>query len=235
LMTEFDATDGDMRYWMLVRESYQRAEKRMDTEKNRESRQESIATRAGGNLSVEEGRMFGSMAKVYINSEEAHEKWQKLETEKGHVMAAEMVLKKPRLLGHMHITLFSSYKDRLAAQRALDTMLKRRKRWFLARERLEGVRNKQQEHYRMLQKHQRNYELLQRIGGPIHVVQEILLEKISLRARAIDRLDPRMFEHSKIADERLRQLKKSYRDYHEKKMHRERALKLDRDLWGPDR
>lgn len=45
----------------------------------------------------------------------------------------------------------------------------------------------------------------------------------------------RMFERSRIADGRLRQLKKSYRDYHEKKMHRDRALKLDRNLWGPDR
>lgn len=232
LMTAFDATDGEMRYWMLIRESYQRAEKRVETEKRRKDRQESIAIRAGGNVSVEEGRMFGAMGKVYINSEEAHEKWQKLEKEKGHVMAAEMVLKKPRLLGDMHITLFSSYKSRLAAQRALDTMLKRRKRWYLARERLEGVRNKQQEHYRLLQKYIKDHEYIQRVAGPGHVLEEILVEKIKARAKVIDRLNPRMFEHSKIADERLRQLKKSYRDYHEKKMHRERALKLERDLWG---
>ena len=244
LIGAFDAADSEMRYWMLLRDSFVAAENRVSLEQRRVDRQESIGVKAGGNLSVEEGRMFGAMGKYYVSPEKAHTKWAALEKEKGAALAAEMVFKKPTLLGHTHHSLFSSFDKRLKAQRALDTMLKRRKRWYLAKERLDAVRNKQQGHYQMLRKHLSDYESLKRTvdttkhwaregvtNGSMHVLEKIIREKIDLRARAMDRLTPRMFENSRLADARLRQLKKSFRDYNEKKTDRDRQKQLDRDLW----
>lgn len=240
----FDAADTDMRYWMLLRDSFVAAENRIHMEQRRIERQQGIEVKASGNLSVEEGRMFGAMGKYYVNPDKAHEKWKALEKEKGAVIAADMVFKKPRLLGHTHHSLFSTYDKRISAQRALDTMLKRRKRWYLAKERLDGVRGKQQRHYQMLQKHVSDYENLKRTVDPtkdwsrdgshgsMQVLEKIIREKIAFRAREMDKLTPRMFEQSKLADGRLRQLKKSFRDYNAKKIERERQKRLEKDLWG---
>lgn len=231
----FDYTDQEVRYWETIRDTYLAAERRIKAEEWRKAREEEIALRAGGNLSTEEGRLFEAIGKVYFNADEAHEKWEALEKEKGGVIAAEMVLKKPKLLGRTQVSLFSSYNDRLAAQRALDNMLKRRKRWYLAKERLEAVREKQQRHVHMLKKHVRDYKALQLRAGDLQAVKKLILRKIKLRAKAIERITPRMFESSKLSDQRLRQLKLAYRDFHERKNERDRNQELDRNLWGRDR
>jgi len=231
----FDYTDQEVRYWETIRDSYLAAERRIKTEEWRKAHQEEIAVRAGGNVSTEEGRLFAAIGKVYFNADEAHEKWKALEKEKGSVLAAEMVLKKPKLLGRTQVSLFSSYNDRLAAQRALDNMLKRRKRWYLAKERLDAVREKQQRHVHMLKKHVRDYKALQLTAGDLQTVKQVILRKINLRAKAIQRITPRMFESSRLSDERLRQLKLAYRDFHERKNERDRNKQLDQDLWGRDR
>lgn len=230
-LSAFDTADMEMRYWMMIRDSYRTAESRVHSEQRRIERSQGVEVKAGANLSVEEGRLFGVMGKYYVSAEKAHEKWKALEKDKGGVLAAEMVRKKPQLLGMTQISLFSPFSKRIAAERALNAMLKRRKRWFLAKERLDGVREKQQRHYQMLRKHVRDYEDLQRMAGPMHVLERIIKEKIALRARAMDILTPRMFETSRIADARLRQLKKSYRDYNEKKNERKRERQLEQDLW----
>lgn len=231
----FDFADQEVRYWETIRDAYFTAERRIKTEEWRKNRQEEIAVRASGNVSTEEGRLFGIMEKVYFDADAAHEKWKALEKDKGSVLAAEMVLKKPKLLGRTQISLFSAYNDRLAAQRALDNMIKRRKRWHVARARLEGVREKQQRNIHMLQKHVRDYEMLQRTAGDLQTVKQALLRKIKLRAKAISRVTPRMFESSRLSDERLRQLKVAYRDFQERKNDRDRNKQLERDLWGRER
>jgi len=232
-----DAADTEMRYWQQIQESYVWAERRIETERKREAYQANRAEWAQTRASVQEGRLFESMAKVFDNVEEAHAKWQALEKEKGSTMALEMLLKQPHLVGRMRGMGFFvlADKERLAAERALRKMLETRRKWNLAKDKLEAVRSRQQTHAQAIRKAIKDYQFLQRTAGSKERLHAILLEKVKLRARAMERVTPRMLERANLADRRLRELQKSFREYNERKRDKDRKRQLEKDLWGRDR
>ncbi|MEW5424624.1 hypothetical protein [Amorphus sp. 3PC139-8] len=166
--------------------------------------------------------MLFHMKKLFADPAKAHARWTALERELGVGDAAELVAKTPGLLGSLNRDAKAGRSARATAK-SWEALQKARTRWRDARAELEDARHKMQQARHAADRVRSNFRHLQAQVGEREQVKRYLRRSIRLRARALDRVNHRMFEKSRIADERVEQLHRAWRRHHERQRKRERG------------
>lgn len=227
----FDAADSEYRHWLQIRETYTWSRKQVDLESKRAAALAKDPATDERRFALEERKLFDAMAGVYQDVEKAHKEWQRVEKEKGSVLALEMTKRKAKSLGAVHGFVLISFgkEEKRQAKEAVARMVKQREKWLLAKARVEVARDLRLKQQVSLDKALRDYAHWQQTAGSMDMLEEILRRKVRIRAAAMERITPQMLERSRIAEDRLHQLRKAHREYEERKRQRNRERSLERD------
>ena len=227
-----DSADQEYLYWSAMQESYRAAQRRIASEERRQRKLNADLDRQRQWENMRYRSFMEALTVTYKDAGKARAKWVQLEIDHGFTKAADMVKKDSTLLGDMNGTSVLGAKSpaRAAAEKAFRKAMQRRDRWLEARERVGVAMNRIEVQRRQLERAVRDYEMLQKTGGSYTRVREIVLEKVRVRARSLDRLSGDLIRKARISDDRKQQLELAWRKHQERKRELERKRALERGL-----
>ncbi|MGX1101134.1 relaxase/mobilization nuclease domain-containing protein [Amorphus sp. MBR-141] len=216
-----EAADFEYRRWALLDETLTTSQKQIQqAERTMRSRSYALDRNRGREV-VSYDRMLHHMKTLFANPAKAHARWAQLERELGVGDAAELVRKQPGLVGG-HTREQKAHRSGRITAKSWEALTKARTRWRDAQAELEDTRQKAIDARHAAERVRSNYRHLQAQVGDRDLVKRYLQRSIRLRARALDRVNHRMFEKSRLADERIDQLHRAWRKHNERERERER-------------
>lgn len=222
-----DTVDQDYLYWSGVQASYRDAERRIAVQQRKTERLQADMTRQQQWENTRYKQMMTQLVGLYIDADQARSAWLKLELAHGADLADEIVLQNPRVLGETRedLTGRDSYAKR-RADKALKALMRQRRYWRDARDRVATAFSRIAEQRRALEQAVGEYQALQRAGGDAGWIREVVIEKVKARARALDRVTGEMIHKARLAEERKEQLHRAWRRHAERKRQREREREM---------
>ncbi|MGX1100494.1 relaxase/mobilization nuclease domain-containing protein [Amorphus sp. MBR-141] len=216
-----EAADFEYRRWALLDETLAASERQIQRADRTTRKRSFELDRNRGREVVTYDRMLVHMKRLFADPAKAHARWTALERELGVGDAAELVGKRPGLLGNLSRDTKVGRSARPTAK-SWEALQKARTRWRDAQAELEDTRYKMQLARHAADRVRSNFRHLQAQVGERAQVKRYLRRSIRLRARALDRVNHRMFEKSRLADERIEQLHRAWTRHHEQERKRER-------------
>ncbi|MGX1101390.1 relaxase/mobilization nuclease domain-containing protein [Amorphus sp. MBR-141] len=216
-----ETADFEYRRWALLDETLTTSQKQIQqAERTMRSRSYALDRNRGREV-VTYDRMLHHMKALFADPDKAHARWAQLERELGAGDAAELVRKQPGLIGGLAREQKARRSGRPSAK-SWEALTKARTRWRDAQAELEDTRQKAIDARHAAERVRSNYRHLQAQVGDRDLVKRYLQRSLRLRARALDRVNHRMFEKSRLADERIAQLHRAWRKHNERERERER-------------
>jgi len=213
---ELDAADQEYRYWSMVEQEYlsrksniTRSERQHKSAENNRDRQFSWTQKR--NISLLEG-----LSAFYKDADHARFKWDAFEQRHGLETTIEMIKADPSLLGDLAETKGKK------AQRDFRKLATLRRKYHVAKTRLDDAHAKIIMHRRQLDKARYEYEVLCKSVGTLDQIKNSVRDKIKLRAIALSRVTAKMLREANLADERRLQLHKAWQRHNERKRAKER-------------
>ncbi|MGX1100885.1 relaxase/mobilization nuclease domain-containing protein [Amorphus sp. MBR-141] len=216
-----ETADFEYRRWALLDETLAASERQIQRADRTTRKRSFELDRNRGREVVTYDRMLVHMKRLFADPAKAHARWTALERELGVGDAAELVGKSPGLLGSLSRDTKVGRSGRPSAK-SWEALQKARTRWRDAEAELEDARHKMQLARHAAERVRSNFRHLQAQVGEREQVKRYLRRSIRLRARALDRVNHRMFEKSRLADERIEQLHRAWRKHNERERQRER-------------
>ena len=222
VLHRLDDADFEYRRWALLDETLTASERAIQRADRTTRKRTFEIDRNRGREVVTHDRMLFHMKKLFADPAKAHARWTALERDLGVGDAAELVAKSPGRLGSLNRDAKAGRSARPTAK-SWEALQKARTRWRDAQAELEDARYKMQQARHAAERVRSNFRHLQAQVGEREQVKRYLRRSIRLRARALDRVNHRMFEKSRLADERIEQLHRAWRRHHERQRERERG------------
>lgn len=219
-----DHADSDYRVWVSLEQSLRAGEYCIARAKRELHRQEWWAQRWEGGSAFRRETFMSALRGMVADAERANEYWRELEREHGVAEAARMVLATPGLLKTPYLSAGrkASPEARRAVEKSWKELVRNRQRWRDAQARLADARHRVEVARSALARARYDYRhLMNGIGSP-DMIRRHVLEKVRIRARALDRVSARMFEETRLADERVAQLHRAWRRHNDRKRERQR-------------
>lgn len=223
-----DTVDQDYLYWSGVQDAYRQSERRIAMEQRKTERLQADMTRQQQWENTRHKQLMEQLAGIYVDAERARSTWLRLEVTHGGDMADAMVTQDPRVLGEMHKDIVG-HAGKREADKAYRAMVKHRRQWRDARDRVAGAFSRIDQQRRAMERAVSDYEALQRSGGETSWISGVVLEKIKARAKALDRVTGDMIHKARLAEDRKEQLYRAWRKHQERRRQRERERAM-RDL-----
>ncbi|MGX1098667.1 relaxase/mobilization nuclease domain-containing protein [Amorphus sp. MBR-141] len=217
-----EAADFEYRRWALLDETLTASERQIQRADRTTRKRSFELDRNRGREVVTYDRMLVHMKRLFADPAKAHTRWTALERELGVGDAAELVGKRPGLLGSLSRDTKAGRSGRPTAK-SWEALTKARTRWRDAQAELADTRHKMEQARHAADRVRSNFRHLQAQVGERAQVKRYLRRSIRIRARALDRVNHRMFEKSQLADERVEQLHRAWRRHHERERERERG------------
>lgn len=216
--------DTDYRVWSSLEQSLRAGEYRIARAERDLRRQEQRVRHWEGGAASRQATFMSALKGMVANPARAHEQWQALEREHGFDEAAKMVRGTPGLLKTAYLSAGrnASSEARRQIGKSWKELVRNRKRWRDAQGRLSDARHKVEVARNALSRSRSDYQHLRRGIGTPEMIRRHVLEKVRIRARALDRVSARMFEETKLADGRIAQLHRAWRRHNERRRERER-------------
>lgn len=184
-----------------------------------------------GRTKEQEAGFFESLARHVRDTGQAHHKWQALEKAYGVDQAARMVLADPSLVGGRRSGFSGAARAERSnkeVERSWKELVRHRRKWGDAKLRLADSRDKAENARFALQRARSDYRHLLDQMGSREEVRKYLRRSIQLRARELDRVGRQAFRKSRIAEQRMDQLKRAWRLHEGRRRRRDREREEER-------
>lgn len=219
-----DRADVDYRNWDALEQSVRAGEYRIAHAQRAVQRGEQWQQRLENGTAAKRETFVAALAGLVADVGRAHENWTALEREHGVDAAARMIGATPALLGDPN----AAQDAQRAADKSWKALVRDRKRWRAANKRLADARRRAGIAHQALARARADFANLKHGVGSPQIVRRHLLEKVRIRARALDRVNVRMLEGSQLSEIRLAQLRRAWRKHDERRRARERGRELAR-------